>query len=248
MKEQHKLTIQMAFFFLIIFVIFGTIILKEKQDILFLPKIETKLNEYLTTNYSSLNLKTSKIKSKNNKFTMKVMNPTNNNLYFYITYHNKKITDTYEKDYQEGNTLINYLNKEIEKIIKEKTNDSYKVKINNTYDNFSSKIKETLLKEEKLESLKIYTLEKELTTSWDSQTITKTISTIMTTLETENITPKNYTFIINDKNDITKSVKITNLTTKSIENNNLSIIINDIINDNKTSILSENNITYEYLN
>lgn len=248
MKEQHKLTIQMAFFFLIIFVIFGTIILKEKQDILFLPKIETKLNEYLTTNYSSLNLKTSKIKSKNNKFTMKVMNPTNNNLYFYITYHNKKITDTYEKDYQEGNTLINYLNKEIEKIIKEKTNDSYKVKINNTYDNFSSKIKETLLKEEKLESLKIYTLEKELTTSWDSQTITKTISTIMTTLETENITPKNYTFIINDKDDITKSVKITNLTTKSIENNNLSIIINDIINDNKTSILSENNITYEYLN
>ncbi|MDO5394242.1 MAG: hypothetical protein Q4F33_06555, partial [Mycoplasmatota bacterium] len=188
MKEQHKLTIQMAFFFLIIFVIFGTIILKEKQDILFLPKIETKLNEYLTTNYSSLNLKTSKIKSKNNKFTMKVMNSTNNNLYFYITYHNKKITDTYEKDYQEGNTLINYLNKEIEKIIKEKTNDSYKVKINNTYDNFSSKIKETLLKEEKLESLKIYTLEKELTTSWDSQTITKTISTIMTTLETENIT------------------------------------------------------------
>lgn len=248
MKEQHKLTIQMAFFFLIIFVIFGTIILKEKQDILFLPKIETKLNEYLTTNYSSLNLKTSKIKSKNNKFTMKVMNPTNNNLYFYITYHNKKITDTYEKDYQEGNTLINYLNKEIEKIIKEKTNDSYKVKINNTYDNFSSKIKETLLKEEKLESLKIYTLEKELTTSWDSQTITKTISTIMTTLKAENITPKNFTFIINDKNDITKSVKITNLTTKSIENNNLSIIINDIINDNKTSILSENNITYEYLN
>lgn len=248
MKEQHKLTIQMAFFFLIIFVIFGTIILKEKQDILFLPKIETKLNEYLTTNYSSLNLKTSMIKSKNNKFTMKVMNSTNNNLYFYITYHNKKITDTYEKDYQEGNTLINYLNKEIEKIIKEKTNDSYKVKINNTYDNFSSKIKETLLKEEKLESLKIYTLEKELTTSWDSQTITKTISTIMTTLETENITPKNYTFIINDKDDITKSVKITNLTTKSIENNNLSIIINDIINDNKTSILSENNITYEYLN
>lgn len=248
MKEQHKLTIQMAFFFLIIFVIFGTIILKEKQDILFLPKIETKLNEYLTTNYSSLNLKTSKIKSKNNKFTMKVMNSTNNNLYFYITYHNKKITDTYEKDYQEGNTLINYLNKEIEKIIKEKTNDSYKVKINNTYDNLSSKIKETLLKEEKLESLKIYTLEKELTTSWDSQTITKTISTIMTTLETENITPKNYTFIINDKDDITKSVKITNLTTKSIENNNLSIIINDIINDNKTSILSENNITYEYLN
>lgn len=248
MKEQHKLTIQMAFFFLIIFVIFGTIILKEKQDILFLPKIETKLNKYLTTNYSSLNLKTSKIKSKNNKFTMKVMNPTNNNLYFYITYHNKKITDTYEKDYQEGNTLINYLNKEIEKIIKEKTNDSYKVKINNTYDNFSSKIKETLLKEEKLESLKIYTLEKELTTSWDSQTITKTISTIMTTLKAENITPKNFTFIINDKNDITKSVKITNLTTKSIENNNLSIIINDIINDNKTSILSENNITYEYLN
>ena len=36
MNEGKKLTIQMAFFFLIVFVLFGTIIVKEKQNVLFL--------------------------------------------------------------------------------------------------------------------------------------------------------------------------------------------------------------------
>lgn len=248
MKEQHKLTLQMALFFLVVFVTFGTIILKEKQNVIFLPKIENSLNNYLTTNYSSLNLKTSEVKTKDNKFTMKVMDKTNNNLYFYITYQDKNITDTYQKDYEEGKSFLTYLNKQIEEKIKTKTNLDFKVTINNTYNNFSSKVKETLLKEENLETLKIYTLEKELLTTWDLQTITTTITDIMTTLEKENITPKNYTFIITDKTDITKSVKITNLTIKNIENNKLSIIINDIMNNNKSNILLENNISYEYLN
>lgn len=248
MKEQHKLTMQMSLFFLIIFVVFGTIIIKEKQNILFLPKIENTMKEYLANNYAALNLKTDNVKIKDNKFTMKVMDKTNNNLYFYVTYQNKEITDTYEKDYEEGKTFLTYLNKKIEQNIKDKTNQTYKVKINNTYNNFSSKVKNTLLKEENLESLRIYTLEKEITTSWDHLTITNELTTIMTTLEKDNITPKNYTFVITDKNDITKSVKINNITIKNIENNNLSIIINDIINNNRTNILRENNITYEYLN
>lgn len=248
MKEQHKLTMQMALFFLIIFVVFGTIVVKEKQNILFLPKIENSMKEYLSANYASLNLKTTDVKIKNNKFTMKVMDEVNNNLYFYVTYQNKEITDTYEEDYEKGKTYLTYLNKKIENNIKNKTNQTYKVTINNTYDNFSTKVKDTLKKEENIESLRIYTLEKDLTTTWEPQTITNELTIIITTLEQENITPKNYTFIITSKDDITKSVKINNITIKNIENNNLSIIINDIINNNKTSILSENNITYEYLN
>lgn len=248
MNTQNKLTMQMAIFFLIVFVLFGTIVINEKKNELFLPKIENSINEYINENYSSLELKKEEIKIEDDTFTMKVMNKTNNNLYFYITYSNKKITDTYQKDYVEGKSLITYLNKQIEKTIKSKTNYNYKVSINNTYDKFSSKVQETLLKEENIESLKIYTIETEITTSWDSTTITNKISDIMTTLNNKKITPKNYTITITDQNDITKSVKISNLTIKNIENNNLYIIINDIINNNKTNILSENDITYEYLN
>ncbi len=248
MNIQHKLTMQMALFFLIIFIIFGTIIIKEKKNIIFLPKIKNSLNEYLTTNYNSLNIKTGQIKNKGNKFTMKVTDKTNNHLYFYITYYNKQITDTYKEDYEEGKTFLNYLNKKIETIVKDKTNQTVKININNTYNNFSPKVKELLIKEENLETLRIYTLEKEITTSWEEKEITNSITTTMTTLEQENITPKNYTFVITDLHDITKSIKIYNITTKNIENNNLSIIINDIINNKQTDILSENNITYEYLN
>ena len=85
------------------------------------------------------------------------MDKTNNNLYFYITYSNKKITDTYQKDYIEGKSLITHLNKKIQKNISKKTNKNYKASINNTYDNFSKKVKKALLKEKDIESLKIYT-------------------------------------------------------------------------------------------
>ena len=248
MNEQNKLTIQMAIFFLIVFVSFGTLIIKEKQNILFRPKIENSINEYIANNYNGLDLKKSELNIENNKFTMKLMNKTNNNLYFYITYSNKKITDTYQKDYIEGNSLLPYLNKKIENKINNLYDTNYKVTITNTLDNYSSQIKEKLLKEDKIENIKIYNLELEITTSWDYEYITNKITNTMTTLEQKNITPKNYTIIVTNKNDITQSVKINNLTTKCLENNNLTIIINDIINNNNTDILRTYNITYEYLN
>ncbi len=248
MNEQRKLTMQMAIFFLIVFVTFGTIIVKEKSTTLFLPKIESSINEYITDNYSSLNVTKGKVTYKDDKYTMKVTDKFNKNLYFYVTYSNKKITDTYEKDYLKGQSIITYLNKKIETSIKEKTNKTYKVEINNTYNNFSTKVKETLNKEQNLESLKIYTLKSEITTSWNTNTITKHISATMTTLNSKNITPKNYSFTITDKTDITKSVIINNLTYELVKNNTLTNIINDIINNEKTTILSDNKITYEYLN
>lgn len=248
MNEKIKLTIQMAIFFFIIFTIFSIIIIKEKTTNLLLPKIELKLNDYIMENYNDLDIKKGKTIIENNAYRMKVMNKTNNNLYFYISYSNKKISDTYKKDYVEGKTILEHSNKLIEKIITKKTNITCNIKINNTYNNFSDKVKELILEEKNLESLKIYTLETEISSTWDKTSITSSITNIMTTLEKEKITPKNYTITITDKKDITKSVKITNLTTQNIENNNLDIIINDIINNEKTNILSENKITYEYLN
>ena len=67
----------------------------------------------------------------------------------------------------------------------------------------------------------------------------------MTTLEKNNFTPKNYTITITNINDITNSIKIYNLKSSLLENNKLHIIINDIINNNQSSIIKENKITYE---
>ena len=244
MNEAKKLTLQMSIFFMIVFVVLSTIIIKEKSNIIFLPKIESTLNNYIEKNYKGLELDKSKIIYKNNQYKIKLMNKTNNNLYFYIKYSNKKITDTYQKDYIEGQSLIKHLNKKIEKTILEKTNNKYKVTINNTYNNFSNQVKEKLLTEENIESLKIYTLEIEFSTTWDTTSILNKITETINNLEDNSIFPKNFTIIINDISDITKSVKINNLT----KNNDLNLIINDIINNKETSILSENKITYEYLN
>ena len=65
MNEQQKLTFKMALFFLIIFVFFGVIIVKEKLNVIFLPKVEKIFDEYLQDNYTSIysSIKKNKISS-----------------------------------------------------------------------------------------------------------------------------------------------------------------------------------------
>ena len=63
-------------------------------------------------------------------------------------------------------------------------------------------------------------------------------------LESQEITPRTYTFIINDKDN--KTLKITNFTYKTIENNQYNQIINDIINNNNTELLKKNRIKFKY--
>ena len=247
MNEGKKLTIQMALFFLVTFVLFGTIIIKEKQNIIFLPKIENSISEYMNNTYQNLSLEKDKVTEKNNVFTMKVKNIKNKNHYFYIKYTNKKITDTYKTDYLEGKTILKHLSTKLEKDIYKETNISYKVSFDNKFNNYSEKVQKLLL-EENIKTLKVYTIEKEITTSWEINNITKTISDTMTTLEKKQFTPKNYTFIITNEKDITQSVKINNIKSSLINENKLQIIISDIINNNKSNILAENKITYEYLN
>lgn len=247
MNEGKKLTIQMALFFLVTFVLFGTIIIKEKQNIIFLPKIENSISKYMNDTYQDLSLEKDKITEENNVFTMKVKNIKNKNHYFYIKYSNKKITDTYKTDYLEGKTILNHLSTKLEKDIYKETNITYKVSFDNKFNNYSEKVQKLLL-EENIKTLKVYTIEKEITTSWEINNITKTISDTMTTLEKKQFTPKNYTFIITNEKDITQSIKINNLKSSLINENKLQTIISDIISNNKSIILTENKITYEYLN
>lgn len=250
MKEQQKLTISMAIFFLIVFVSYGVIVLNEKKEELFLPKIEEKLTNYLEENYKDLlSTTTTSIEYKNNQYTMTITNTSNENLYFTINYKDKEITDTYQEDYLEGNSYLTYLEKQIEKEITNKTSKEYNITILTTLDSMTSKIKEKVLQEQNITSLKIYNLQTEIPiTNWSTESITSEVSTLITSLTNQNITPKNYTFIITNKNNIYQSIKISNLTTNLIENNTLNLVIDDIINNRNSSLLNENNITYEYLN
>ena len=58
---------------------------------------------------------------------MKITCKKNKDLYFYLTYKNGKITDTYKEDYLEGKSLLNNLNNKMTKEINNKTKDTYKI-------------------------------------------------------------------------------------------------------------------------
>ena len=67
-------------------------------------------------------------------------------------------------------------------------------------------------------------------------------------ISSHNITPKYYKFIITNKNDITESFEISNITKDFLSNPYNNHIINDILNNNNSNIIKENNIKYKYLN
>ena len=250
MKQQQKLTISMATFFLIIFVLFGTIILNEKKELIFMPKIKEKLEIYFEDNYKDLkSTTTTSISLKNKEYIMTVKSQKNENLYFTINYKNKQITDTYKEDYIQGKKYLKYLEKNISKEIKKITKKDYKITILTTLDSMTSKIKEKAINENEITSLKIYTLETELPiTTWNEETITSEVTKFINNIESKQITPKNYTITITNKNNIYESIKISNLTNETIKNNLLKPVINDILNNVNSEILKQQNISFEYLN
>ena len=233
MKEQKKLTLGMAIFTFIIFVSFGVIILNEKSAPYFAPKIEKKLIDYLKTEY----------KDEYNDFDI------GTTIYFNIFYDNKKITDTYEKDYKQGKTLLNSITKKIEDELKNKYNQDFNIIMSKSLDEYSKQIQENLILKNDLKSLKIYTLETTITSKWNTNDIGSKIIKLNNNLKEENLTPKSYNITIINSKDATKSVKISNLTTEIIEDSTLlSSIISDIIKNENSELLKQNNITYKYFN
>lgn len=251
MKEQKKLTIQMSIFAFIIFICFGIIILTEKMAPYYSYKIDEKLNKYLKENYASIinELEIGNTNYKNTEYQLKIASAQNSNLYFYLKYSNKKITDTYQEDYLKGKTLLTNTSNSIAEELEKKYKKNFKITILTTLDNFSNQTKEKIIKEENVSSLPIYTLETDLIIPMEIENIIKEINSLHNTLQQDNVNPKNYNFIIIDKNKKQKTLKINNLSKDIIENNEiLTTIIYDIINDNDDSnILNKYNITYEQI-
>ena len=247
MKKQLKLTLSMALLFLVTFVSFGTIIINEKKEDLFMPHIKNKLEDYLKENYKEQsNLKTN-ISYKEDKFILKVISEENKNYYFNIYYKDKKITDSYQEDYIEGNTYFKYLEKKLEKDIKKNLDIKTKIDIATTLNSMTSKIRKKVLIDEDIKSLKIYTLSSELIIEeWNSLSITNDITTFINKLEKEDIKPNSYILTITNSNNLNQSVEITNITTDLIQNNKLNLVIDDIINDINSKLLQQEKITYKY--
>ena len=251
MRQDKKLTIYMSLLFLVVFASFGFIIFKEKETVLFLPKIKEKLTAHLHSKYPKLKdkIKTDKIIHKNNKYILKITSKKNRNLYFNIIYENKNITDTYKKDFLEGKTLLDKIDKNLEKDISNRLNYKVKVKSSNTLNNYSKKVQKEILKENNLLNLSVYNIEKDIEVNKiDNSNLYKEITKLDTDCYKNKINPKYYNITITNKNNITESIRINNLSRTLIKKSDLKLVINDIINNKKSNILDKYNITYKYLN
>lgn len=245
MNEKNKLILQMGIFFIFVFATFTYIVLNEKKYIILSPKIEKKLNQYIDKNYSELKneLKISKMKFLKNKkiFQIKLTNNKNKDLYFTITYANKKIKDTYKNDYQQGQSLY----KKVEKKYKENFQNS-KLNFSKSLDKYPNTIYEKVLTEN-IKTLPIYDVSIELSLNNHNQkTIKNSIYKCYLKHQKLGYNPKSYNFILVDKNDITFSLNISNLTKEHILNN-LDEIISAIIDDDN-SIEDKYTIKYKYIN
>lgn len=248
--SKNSLIYGRAIFTLIIIISFGLIIVNEKGGKIFLPKATNKINTYINENYSQIkeDISIENIDYKNRIFTAKITSKQNKHLFFNITYENKSIKDTYKKDYIEGNSLLTYLNKKNEEEILKRTNSNYKSYAITTLDKYTKNVKDEIINEKNLLSLKYYYLEKEITTDFKAETIVNEISKDIELNNKKNITPKYYKYIIIGKEDTTNVIEITNITEEFLNNNNKEQMIEDIINKNDSQNLRDSKIKYKYLN
>ena len=244
MNKQKKLLLGRGIFVFIVFVALGVIVFTEKFGSIMIPKIEKKINNYIEEKYKGKNLNTNKVTFKNTTYTMKVESKENKHHYFYIKYFNKKISDTYKKDYIEGKNLLDYIKKKLKKEINSQTSTNCDIEITSTLDKYTSTVQEKIIKEDNLLELKFFIVKKEIIIDdWNEENITNKVNSFIDKFTSNNITPKSFTITITNKNDLTESIEIKNITNKVNKN-----IISDIIKDKKSDLLKENKITYKYLN
>lgn len=246
MRQDKKLMLGMTILFLITFIFFGTLVTTEKLAPYYTDKIKERFENYIKENYKeeNNNLKIGKISYKNQQYKAKVSNKNNKDLYFTITYQNKEITDTYKKDYLEGKTLLNELEKNLEEKIKENTDQSVTISIPLSLDKYTNKIQKNLINNN-LENTKIYDIEFTINSNIEITSIVNKIEEIIAELSSMNIYPNHYNITINNKKS---KLTINNLTNNTIEKTTLTKIISDIITNNESDIIKTNNISYQYTN
>lgn len=245
--NKKTLVYARGLFLLIIIVSLGLIIVNEKKGELLSHKIDKKFNSYIETNFAGQDFKKSNITFKNNIFKIKLSHPKNDNHYFYLTYSNGDLKDTYQKDYVEGNNLLNTNTEEIQNSIKEKTTIDCEVIPTNSLNEYNSLVQDKIINND-TKDLKYYYIKKELVLdNFKEDNIVTEITKIISKIS-KDFTPKYYSITIIDKNDITKTIEINNLTEDFINNINNKQIIKDILDNKNSELVQKSKITFKYMN
>lgn len=249
MKEQKKLEMQMFLLFFIVFIFFGTITLTIKLGGFMTPKIDKNLNTYINENYkeikNEITIGQTKYIEKDSIYRKKIINKKNKNLYFYVSYKNKKIKSTYKKDYQQGSTLFNEQKTRFEKDISNKYKET-KITFPKKLNSYTKVNQEKIITGD-IKTIPVYIISTELEVStWNQQTLVKEINDYNKYLKNKNYNPKGYNLTISNAKKIEQTIKIKNLTTNLTETD-FNSIINGIIKIDK-SIIEKYNIDYQYTN
>ena len=251
MNTQKQLTIGMALLFIFVISFYGIIVINLKSKDFLLPKVEKKINTYIEDTYkdtiNDIKIGKTKYNSSKNRYEVKITSKENKNLYFNIYYKNKKFISTYQKDYIEGNSLINfYQNKFLKKLSNSKVYTDTKISFTKSLDKYSSVVKDAIIKDDNVNLLSIYTVKSNvMISSFNKNDIINSINKYFYFIESNNLKPKYYSIVLIYKEDITKSLEIDNLTSDLIINN-LDEIISSIINKDK-EIINKYNINYKYI-
>lgn len=254
MNTKNSLTIGMGIFFIIVFLTFGTIVVNEKSKTIFLPKIDKKLDTYIQVKYKNIIKEININKTSYNDLTYiyekKVTNKKNKNLYFFVNYKNKKISSSYKKDYVEGKSLLNYLEKSISnKIPKSKKYLNIKINFTKKLNNYSNNIKYLLINGniKQIKEVPIYSINSDIyVKKIDKENLLLSINSFYNFIKSNNLKPKEYNLTLIDKNNISNALEIKKINDNLITNN-LDEIISGIINNDK-NINNKFNITYRYMN
>lgn len=235
---------------MIVILLLGLIIINEKKKDFLIPKIEKQITSYLEENYQNetKDFTYSNLKRKNDSYTLKVKNSSNKNLYFIVIYKNNKITDTYKKDYLEGNTLNNYMSKKMNDKINSSINITksnyikYTISYNTKLNDCTNNVKEKLLSKDYNQPIYTINIETEYQDSIELKTI---LANILEYTNTLNLRPKNYNITLNNEKNLTKSMNL--IIDNDIMVNSIDEVVQVIMSNDKT-LLQKYNIKLKYLN
>ena len=248
MNERKKLILEMGIFYLIVLLIFGYIIINDKSKNYLMPKIEKKMIAYIDEKYGKTNFEIQKItyNKRKNIYQIRVNNSKNKNLYYLVKYKNKKISDTYKTDYEEGKTLFDHFSKELTNHInniKSPKLFKYEFIYNTKLNKCSDEVKKDLLNNKF--SISIYTVKTEFETKFNIEDIKDRLLSLSNNVRELRLKPKDYQIKITNFNDKTQSFIIKNVTDQVINSNELEDIIKKVLNKEK---IEKYGIEYEYLN
>lgn len=248
----------MALLFLILFVCFGVIIVMEIGNPITYHQAKEKIEQYIYDHYATLydNFDVSSIRYfvKDHSYGLVASDKKNEHLSFRIYYgSDKKVYDSYQTDYVEGNNLRaiigNRLTDKLEQKIKKESLlsqfDSYRISIVEPMNQLNKKDREQLITNQNVETLNIYTVEASTTVSqMNAKLFSEQFEAIHQGTKNIDFHPKAYSLFICKEDDGNDCVEIQNVSKEIIESEDLTTLFQAMIQD-KNKVENQYKIRYD---